>query len=188
MTPWGRDKGLKLTRTKQTNKCTRSTQTSPLFPKRGDYNAKRNEETRGQRAREEFNDAPHSINHKATQNNNNSGTTALERSSIKFIHGNNVNNQVIIYEVKPVTDRMQLTEPDREDFCNLKYCWQNLSHRRPLSYPWDVTKGIRKWAQRHEFHYISRVMHRVVNIDVSLRPHLQPQLRCLPNHHHSFLT
>ena len=43
-----------LTSTKQTNKCTRSTQTSSLFPKRGDHNAKRNDETRGQRARIDF--------------------------------------------------------------------------------------------------------------------------------------
>ena len=44
----------KLTRTKQTNKCTRSIQTSSLFPKRGDHNAKRNDETQGQRIREDF--------------------------------------------------------------------------------------------------------------------------------------
>ena len=44
----------KLTCTKQTNKCMRSTQTSSLFPKRGDHNTKRNDETRGQRAREDF--------------------------------------------------------------------------------------------------------------------------------------
>ena len=46
---------LKLTRTKQINKCTRSTQISSLFPKRGDHNAKRNDETRGQRVGEDFN-------------------------------------------------------------------------------------------------------------------------------------
>ena len=44
----------KVARTKQTNKCTRSKQTSSLIPKRGDHNAKKNEETRGQRAREDF--------------------------------------------------------------------------------------------------------------------------------------
>ena len=33
----------KLTCTKQMNKCTRNTQTSSLFPKRGDHNAKRND-------------------------------------------------------------------------------------------------------------------------------------------------
>ena len=53
-TPSGRGKWQKLTCTKQTNRCTRSTQTSSLFPKRGDHNAKRNDETRGQRAREEL--------------------------------------------------------------------------------------------------------------------------------------
>ena len=39
----------KLAHTKQTNKCTRSTQTSFLFPKRGDHNSKRNDETRTKR-------------------------------------------------------------------------------------------------------------------------------------------
>ena len=48
-TKWKR-KMTKTTRTKQTNKCTSSTQTSSLFPKRGDHNAKRNDETWGQRA------------------------------------------------------------------------------------------------------------------------------------------
>ena len=47
------------TRTKQTNKCTRSTQTAPPPPpprptKRGDHNAKRNDDTREQRARKDF--------------------------------------------------------------------------------------------------------------------------------------
>ena len=79
-TKWKR-KMTKLTRTKQTNKCTRSTLTSSLFPKRGDHNAKKNEETRGQRAREDFKKwSARSKNHKATQNKNNTGTTALERS------------------------------------------------------------------------------------------------------------
>ena len=44
----------KQTCTNQTNKCTRNTQTSSLFPKQGDHNAKRNDETRGQRAQEDF--------------------------------------------------------------------------------------------------------------------------------------
>ena len=58
----------------------RSTQTSSLFPKQGDHNAKKNEETRGQRAREDFKTwSSRSINRKATQNKNNTGTTALER-------------------------------------------------------------------------------------------------------------
>ena len=39
--------------TYKTNKCKRSTQTSFLFPNRGDHNVKRNEEMRGQRTREE---------------------------------------------------------------------------------------------------------------------------------------
>ena len=44
-TPRRREKGQKHTRAKQTNKCTRSTKTSSLFPKRGDQNAKTNGET-----------------------------------------------------------------------------------------------------------------------------------------------
>ena len=44
------------TKTYKTNKQTRSTQTSSLFPKFGDHNAKKNEETREQRARETFKD------------------------------------------------------------------------------------------------------------------------------------
>ena len=54
VTPREREKGQTLRRTKQTNKCTRSTHTSSLFPKRGDHNDKRNEETRRKRAREDF--------------------------------------------------------------------------------------------------------------------------------------
>ena len=47
------------TNTYQTNKQihekhTRSTQISALSPKRGDHNAKRNDETRGQRAQKNF--------------------------------------------------------------------------------------------------------------------------------------
>ena len=79
------EKWQKITRTKQTNKCTRSTQTSSLFPKQGYQNAKRNEETRGQREREDFKTwSPCSINHKATKNKNNTGTTALVPGSLKI--------------------------------------------------------------------------------------------------------
>ena len=54
--------------------------TASPFPKRGDHNANRNDETRGQRARVDFKtwSAP-SINYKATQNKINTGTSALER-------------------------------------------------------------------------------------------------------------
>ena len=45
---------IKLIRIKQTNKCTRNTQTSSLFLKRGDHNAIKNKDARGQRAREDF--------------------------------------------------------------------------------------------------------------------------------------
>ena len=68
----------------QTNVCmankhyTISTTTSSLFPKQGDQNAKRTEETRSQRAGQ----TKHSLNYRATQNKNNIGTTALERSVV----------------------------------------------------------------------------------------------------------
>ena len=64
----------------------RSTQTSSLFPKRGDHNAKRNEETQGQSAREDFKIwSARSINHKATQNKNNTGNNRLRMvSSINY--------------------------------------------------------------------------------------------------------
>ena len=59
----------------------RSTQTSSLFPKQGDHNAKKNEEARGQRARGDYKTrSARSINHNATQNENNTGTNALQRS------------------------------------------------------------------------------------------------------------
>ena len=76
-----------LTRAKQTNKRTRSTWTSSVFPKRGDHNAKRmkkhEDKEHGKTLKHE---APCSINHKATQNNNNIGTTALERSVSSLHH------------------------------------------------------------------------------------------------------
>ena len=58
----------------------RSTQTSSLLPKRGDHNAKRNEKTNKQQQQEDKehgktlkHEAPRSINHKTTQNKNNTG-------------------------------------------------------------------------------------------------------------------
>ena len=61
------------------NKCTISTKTSSLFPKQGDQNAKR---TDRQRAEQDQREAPRSVNYRATQNKNNIGTTALERSVV----------------------------------------------------------------------------------------------------------
>ena len=59
----------------------RSTQTSPLFPKRGDHNAKvmtkHKDKEHGKTLKHE---ARHSMNYKTTQNKNNTGTTALEQS------------------------------------------------------------------------------------------------------------
>ena len=49
-----RKRKMTKTNTYKTNKCRRNTQTNTLFLKRGDHNAKRNDETWGQRAREDF--------------------------------------------------------------------------------------------------------------------------------------
>ena len=61
-----RKKGQKHTRAKQTNKCTRSTKTSSVFPKRGNQNANTNEKTKTKSTRRHS--VPCGINHKATQN------------------------------------------------------------------------------------------------------------------------
>ena len=60
------------------NKCTISTKTSSLFPKQGDQNAKRSEETHTKKK---------SVNYRATQNKNNIGTAALERSVVYTTEG-----------------------------------------------------------------------------------------------------
>ena len=65
-----------------TNKCTISTKSSSLFHKEGDQNAKRTEETHRQKQGNTKHEAPRSVNYRATQNKNNIGTTALERSVV----------------------------------------------------------------------------------------------------------
>ena len=69
------------------NKCTIGTKTSAPFPKQGDQNAKRTEETHRQRAGKTKHEAPRSVNYRATPNKNNIGTTALERSVVYITGG-----------------------------------------------------------------------------------------------------
>ena len=53
---------------------------SSLFPKRDDHDAQRTEKDEIKEQVTTKHEAPRSINHKGTQNKNNTGTTALERS------------------------------------------------------------------------------------------------------------
>ena len=60
-----------------------STKTSSLFPKQGDQNAKRTEKKHIDKDQgKSKHEAPRSVNYRATQNKNNIGTTALERSLV----------------------------------------------------------------------------------------------------------
>ena len=66
---------------RKTNKCTKSTKISSLFPKRGNCSTKgtgkhKNKITQGKTS----NKSPRRINHKATKSKTNTGTTAIERS------------------------------------------------------------------------------------------------------------
>ena len=63
------------------NKCTKSTQISSLFPKRGNRNTKRTEKHKNKMIHvKTYNKSPRRINHKATKSKTNTGTTALEQS------------------------------------------------------------------------------------------------------------
>ena len=65
----------------KSNKRTKSTQISSLFPKRGNLNTKRTEKHKNKMTHgKTYNKSPRRINHKATNNKTNIGTTALERS------------------------------------------------------------------------------------------------------------
>ena len=75
-------KWLRLTCAQQRNKCTISTKTSFPFPKQGDQNAKRTEKHIDKEQGKTKHEAPRSVNYRATQNKNNIGTTALERSVV----------------------------------------------------------------------------------------------------------
>ena len=65
----------------KSNKRTKSTKISPLFPKRGNLNIKRTEKHKNKMTHgKTYNKSPRRINHKATKSKTNTGTTALERS------------------------------------------------------------------------------------------------------------
>ena len=65
----------------KSNKRTKSTKISSLFPKRGNRNTKRTEKHKNKMTHgKTYNKSPRRINHKATKNKTNTGTTALERS------------------------------------------------------------------------------------------------------------
>ena len=78
-----------------------STKTSSLFPKQGDQNAKRTEETHRQRAGHDQHEAPRSVNYRATQNKNNIGTTALEQSVVYTTWGGGGFKGLSLYKLHP---------------------------------------------------------------------------------------
>ena len=57
-------------------------ETSPLFPEQGYQNAKRTETHIDKEQGKTKHEAPRSVKYRATQNKNNIGTTALERSIV----------------------------------------------------------------------------------------------------------
>ena len=59
-----------------------STKTSSFFPKQGDQNSKRTEKHIDKEQGKTKYEAPRSVNYRATQNKNNIGTTALERTVV----------------------------------------------------------------------------------------------------------
>ena len=65
----------------KSNKRTKSTKISSLFPKRGNRNTKRTEKHKKKMTHgKTYNKSPRRINHKATKSKTNTGTIALERS------------------------------------------------------------------------------------------------------------
>ena len=65
----------------KSNKRTKTTKISSLFPKRGNRNTKRTEKHKNKMTHgQTYNKSPRRINHKATKSKTNTGTTALERS------------------------------------------------------------------------------------------------------------
>ena len=65
----------------KSNKRTKSTKISSLFPKRGNRNTKRTEKHKNKMTLgKTYNKSPRRINYKSTKSKTNTGTTALERS------------------------------------------------------------------------------------------------------------
>ena len=70
----------------KSNKRTKSTKISSLFPKRGNRNTKRTEKHKNKITHgKTYNKSPRRINHKATKSKTNTGTTALERNRFCYI-------------------------------------------------------------------------------------------------------
>ena len=68
----------------KSNKRTKSTKISSLFPKRGNRNTKRTEQHKNKMTHSKtYNKSPRRINNKATKSKTITGTTALERSSYR---------------------------------------------------------------------------------------------------------
>ena len=65
----------------KSNKCTKSTKISSLFPKQGNCNTKRTEKHKNKMTHgKTYNKSANRINHKATKSKTNTGTTTLEWS------------------------------------------------------------------------------------------------------------
>ena len=65
----------------KSDKRTKSTKISSVFPKRGNRNTKRTEKQKNKMTHgKTYNNSPRRINHKARKNKTNTGTTALEWS------------------------------------------------------------------------------------------------------------
>ena len=72
----------------KSNKRTKSTKISSLFPKRGNRNTKRIEKHKNKMTHgKTYNKSPRRINHKATRSKTNTGITALERSVVEQTTG-----------------------------------------------------------------------------------------------------
>ena len=70
----------------KSNKRTKSTKISSLFPKRGNRNTKRTEKHKNKMTHgKTYNKSPRRINHKATRSKTNTGTTALEQVSNQIL-------------------------------------------------------------------------------------------------------
>ena len=72
----------------KSNKRTKSTKISSLFPKRGNRNTERTEKHKNKMTHgKTYNKSPRRINHKATKSKTNTGITAIEQSVEKTTGG-----------------------------------------------------------------------------------------------------
>ena len=81
----------------KSNKRTKSTKSSSLFPKWGNRNTKRTEKHKNKMKHgKTYNKSPRRINHKATKSKTNTGTTALEPSSFQIPRSNARFNSLLL--------------------------------------------------------------------------------------------